>query len=200
MAKDNFVFKRGFKAKAEKMSIELREDMKLHPCAPLSAKRLAEHLNVSVYGVSDIVEDIKDIEIISGRHAANYEFSGVHLINIDGDDIILHNEFHSKGRQESNIMHELAHVICKHGTPKEYLTISIAQGMRYYNEEQEEEAKYLGGCLQISRAGLLWAMKQNLSHQQISDYYTATLDMVKYRMNITGVEKQAYFFKRKKTI
>ncbi|OQP53499.1 ImmA/IrrE family metallo-endopeptidase [Niastella populi] len=72
---------------------------------------------------------------------------------------------------------------------EEYQNISIALGMRYYCEEQEEEAKYLGGCLQIPRAGLLWATKKSMSIEQISEYYVASIDMVKYRLNISGVSK-----------
>lgn len=187
---NSFVFKRGFKTKAENLAVELRQKLGIHPCAPLSSFKLAEHLNVSIFCVSDIVEDKVDLKKIMGNTLVSHEFSGVHFTNADGINIILHNGNHSEVRKESNIMHELAHIICKHAVPNEYLDIPIAFGMRYYCEEHEEEAKYLGGCLQITRAGLLWAVKKSMNIDEIAKYFTASVDMVKYRLNITGVAKQ----------
>jgi Zn-dependent peptidase ImmA (M78 family) len=93
-------------------------------------------------------------------------------------------------------MHELAHIICKHTIPEEYKNIPIPFGMRHHCEEHEEEAKYLGGCLQITRAGLLWVTKKSMTIEEIANYYNATVDMVKYRLNVSGVSKQRLFTKK----
>jgi hypothetical protein len=61
--------------------------------------------------------------------------------------------------------------------------------LRYYNPHHEEEAKYLGGCLQIPKPGLLWKLKEECTEEEISDYFFASVDMVKYRMNILGIRK-----------
>jgi hypothetical protein len=37
------------------------------------------------------------------------------------------------------------------------------------------------------RAGLQWALKNLGSEEKIAEYYTASIDMVKYRINTTGV-------------
>jgi Zn-dependent peptidase ImmA (M78 family) len=192
--KSESILPRGFKTKAENLAVEYREKLSVHPCGPLPSRKLAEYLEVPVHCVSNIVEDENDLELIMGVEGMA-RFSAVHFKNADGTNIILHNGSHSPARQESNIMHELAHIICGHCVPKEYLDIPIAFGMRYFNEQQEEEAKFLGGCLQISRPGLLLSVKRGMSHQETAEYFNASIEMVKYRMQITGVEKQRFYRK-----
>ena len=84
-------------------------------------------------------------------------------------------------------MHELAHVILGHNIPDDLAQLCLIFGLHYFNQKQEQEAKYLGACLQITRPGLQWALKRGFSEDQISDYFNASLDMVRYRLNITGV-------------
>jgi len=112
------------------------------------------------------------------------------MITKAGNRIIIHNQYHSIARQQSDIMHELAHIICKHERAQTTYDFPIPMGMRDFNEEQEEEAKCLGATLQIARPGLLWAKKKNMQTDEIASYFTASTDMVNYRMNTTGVFKQ----------
>lgn len=59
--------------------------------------------------------------------------------------------------------------------------------MQGYDERQEEEAKFLGGALQISTPCLLWARKNKISVENIAKKYNASIEMAQYRMNITGI-------------
>lgn len=188
------VFVRGFKTKAENLAVEYRQKLSIHPCAPLPWQKLADFLNVPVFCVSNIIEDENDLKLIMGEGISG-GFSAVRLKNVDGDNIILHNGSHSPARQESNIMHELAHIICGHKVSDDFLDVSIALNMRYFNERQEEEAKFLGACLQIAKPGLLMAAKRKMSYQEIADHFNASIDMVKYRMRITGIEKRFFYQK-----
>jgi Zn-dependent peptidase ImmA (M78 family) len=118
------------------------------------------------------------------------KFSAFWMANEDGDKIIIHNNHHSLARQQSNIMHELAHIICEHEIPEDIAKLSLRFGLHYYNKKQEEEAACLGRTLQITREGLLWALRQNFSKQEIATYYNASLEMVTFRINATGVLRQ----------
>ncbi len=64
--------------------------------------------------------------------------------------------------------------------------------LRSYNSEHEEEAKCLGSTLQLAKPGLLWASKRNMTNEEIANYFTASIDMVNYRMNTTGIAKIKY--------
>jgi Zn-dependent peptidase ImmA (M78 family) len=94
-------------------------------------------------------------------------------------------------------MHELAHIICNHEQKATKYNFAIPFGMMYYNEVQEEEAKCLGSTLQIARPGLLWSKKRDMDNHEIAKHFNASIDMVTYRMNTSGVAKQAYFSKKK---
>ena len=83
-------------------------------------------------------------------------------------------------------MHEIAHIICEHPTANS----GINGSLRSYDEEQEEEARYMGGCLQITRAGLLWALRRRMTKEQIAKHFLASVDLVRYRQNVTGADKQ----------
>jgi Zn-dependent peptidase ImmA (M78 family) len=177
----------GFKADAERISERIRDAMGISKFAPLDAFDLAKHLDVPVTGVKELQEDLtaENYSILRNPN----KFSAMWMPNENGDKVIIHNDFHSAKRQQSNLMHELAHVILEHKIPDKHAKLCHTLGLHYYNVEHEQEAKYLGGSLQITRPGLLWALK-NYTVEEISDHYNASVDMVNYRIRVTGVLKQ----------
>ena len=88
-------------------------------------------------------------------------------------------------------MHELAHIICDHQEPAVQRAIPIPSILRNYDRVAEEEAAYLGGCLHIPREALLHCLKMKMSEAQIAEKYAASLDMVRYRIKVTGVQFQS---------
>ena len=123
------------------------------------------------------------------------EWSALTMITESGTRIIIHNITHSPERQQSNLMHELAHIICKHEMPLIGNLNGKSLPVRHYNEEHEAEAEWLGGNLQITRAGLLWALKRKMSTKEIQAYYTASAEMVTFRINTTGVKRQLNYYR-----
>lgn len=182
------VLKRGFKAEAERLAEQYRGELNLSKFDPLDAFLLAKHLEIPIFSVEEAFEGDKNNPHFSIMSNTSL-FSAMWMPNEDGDKIIIHNANHSYYRQQSNIMHELAHIIRKHEMPEETAQLCWLFNLHYYNPVHEQEAKYLGGCLQITRAGLLWAVKTH-SEEQISKYYNASSEMVRFRLNATGVLKQ----------
>lgn len=178
---------RGFKANAERLSERYRSELGLSKFAPLDAFQLADHLKVPVFCVDDFTE-LPDEKL--RRLQDPSQFSAMWMPNEDGDRIIIHNNHHSPKRQQSNVMHELAHIIQGHEIPEEAAKLCLLYGLHYYNAKQEEEAKLLGACLQITRPGLLWSLKRNLTEDEISEYYRASTDMVSFRLKTSGVLRQ----------
>jgi len=182
------VLERGFKAEAERIAEHYRQELAISKFDPLDAFDLAELLDIPIFSVDDVFGD--------RRSGADYwalsdtiKFHATWMKNEDGDKVIIHNTNHSLYRQQSNIMHELAHIIRKHEIPQGLLSLQMPFNLHYYNPLHEQEAKYWGGCLQITRSGLQWAIK-NMHESEMSDYYKASSEMVRYRLNITGVKKQ----------
>lgn len=163
------VLPRGFKAEAERLAEKYRADLGISKFAPLNAHALADFLGIQIFTVDELFAD---------RNCAAYhrmcdpqKFSAMWTVNQKGEQLVIHNDKHSVFRQQSNLMHELAHIIRKHTVPDEQAKLCAQLGLHYYNLLHEQEAKHLGGCLQITRAGLQWALKNNYSHEEISEYF-----------------------------
>jgi Zn-dependent peptidase ImmA (M78 family) len=179
------ILKRGFKADAERKAKAYRVELSIHPCAPLCAFTLAEHLNVPVYPATDFLTTSHDINKLNDS-----EWSALTMITKTGNRIVIHNSFNSVARQQSDIMHELAHIICDHKRGQSEYDFEIPFGMREFDELQEEEAKCLGSTLQLPTPCLLWAKKREMQPEAIASHFNASVDMVIYRMNMTGISKR----------
>jgi Zn-dependent peptidase ImmA (M78 family) len=186
------ILKRGFKAKAEKIATECRENLNIHPCAPLCAFKLAKYLNVGVYSATEFLKEPSEIKKLQGKGSEDYGWSALTMVTKLGNRIIIHNNFNSASRQQSDIMHEIAHIICEHKAKELSKEFNLPLGMRDFDKLQEEEAIYLGATLQLSRPCLLWAKKRNMTNEEIASYFNASIEMVNFRMGMTGVNKPSF--------
>ncbi len=96
---------------------------------------------------------------------------------------IVHNSRHTLPRQQSNLMHEFAHIILKH----KMVSRDPKTGLFQRRKQDEDEAVYLGGCLQIPRRGLLWAIQKKMTLTQTALHFNASEEMVRFRSNVNGL-------------
>lgn len=96
--------------------------------------------------------------------------------------IIVHPQ-QPRARLQSTLMHELSHFLLSHGNDD---LVALLSGEKR-NEQQEKEATYLGGCLQIPKIGLKLAWQTGLSITQTMARFNASESMVRYRCNMTGI-------------
>ncbi len=178
----------GFKAWAERQAILLRQALNLPPHAPLPAARLAAHLGITIVGP----ERIPGLNAERIHQLLRVDPSGWSAVTISATGVVLiiHNTSHAPCRQESDVMHEQAHIICKHEPARIVPLGNLPWVLRTYDPDQEEEAAWLGGCLQLPREGLLWALQRGMDEDTLSDYCGASIDMVRYRRQKTGVDRQ----------
>lgn len=153
--------RRGFKSEAERKSDQFRKELGLKQHSPLLANDLADHLKVKILNPRNLVGMTDKIyqQLVQPKKS---EWSAV-TVYVNGSKIILYNPRHSSARYESDIMHELAHIICCHPPNKIISTLNYGFPLGEYNVDQEEEADWLGGCLKLSRNALVWALYNNLS-------------------------------------
>lgn len=188
---------RGFKAGAERIALKFRNELGLEPHSPLCGFELAKHLKISVHTPQDFFETEVDISPLIGTITRDSGWSALTMKKANGEKIIIHNHLHAETRQQSNLMHELAHVIREHQPPDIHKHLNLPDFMRGFDALQEEEAIFLGAALQISREGLVWALKKGMNANEIAEYFTASSAMVTLRINSTGVRNQfGYLFKR----
>lgn len=176
-----FKFKRGFKTNAEKKAIELRNELSLESHEYLCARKLANFLNVKVITPNELIGYNKQFV----TKLLSYDTWSAITLFPNNNFLVILNSTHSEVRQESDLFHELSHILCKHE-----MTGFNNHGLRDYDETQEEEAKWLGACLHIPRTSLEWAFKKNMSPLDICSYYKASNQMLTYRINVTGIKHQ----------
>jgi hypothetical protein len=186
------ILKRGFKAQAERQAVEFREFLGLKPVDPLCAFDLANHLGIEVFTATEIFGSDQYDYLLSAKGENDCGWSALTMEASSGSTIIIHNSFHAAVRQQSNIMHELAHIICEHSLSGLTHNVPLPIGMRQFDRLQEEEAICLGSTLQITKPGLMWAIGRNMTNQQIAEHFNASEDMVVYRKRISGAERHAY--------
>lgn len=176
-------FKRGFKKWAEDSSIEYRVKLGLRPSDPLPCDSLAEHLGVSVMVPDNFIGFNVDLLNLLNT---NDNWSALSY-KINGTPYIVHNKLHVGARRESDVMHELAHLICRHQMGMmEHEDHKLA--LRKYDEAQEAEAEWLGGCLQLPRIALYFKKVQlGMDIPGIATLFNASEQMVRYRLGVTGL-------------
>ncbi|MFC5410854.1 ImmA/IrrE family metallo-endopeptidase [Larkinella bovis] len=191
------LLRRGFKKDAETWSIEIREKLGVEATGACPARCVADLHGVSVTPIqclsglaqNFLYDEFPDQQDIDKKMALllnrNGEFSAVVAI-VGGFKMILFNSDHSPARQESDIMHELAHIICEH--PGDCLQLNADIALRQYNAQHEEEAKWLGATLQVPDQGLFTLARLGLANAAIADIYGASLEMVVFRRKTLGID------------
>ncbi len=179
---------RGFKTWAERQAIEQRRHLGLEADAPLPAVQLAAYLSITIVSPGHIPGMSQEhLECLLQRDRLSWSAITVSTKAIT---TIIHNTEHSRPRQESNLMHEMAHIICSH-TPSELVQVGgLPFLLREYNKDQEEEANWLGACLQLPRPALWWAIKRRMMVAEMVQYFQASEELIRYRRQMTGVDRQ----------
>lgn len=176
--------RRGFKSETKVIAREIRAEMHLSPMAPLDPWALANHLEIPVITLSSMNESapnaVHHFSLVNSS-----EFSAITIFS-GPRRIIVYNDSHVKGRQASDIAHELSHGILLH-TPKPALDVN---GCRNWDEDMEDEADWLSGVLLISEEAAFNIAKKGLSLDDAATYYGVSKKMVTWRLGMTGAYKR----------
>lgn len=174
--------KRGFKTKAEQKAVEIRANIGLKPNAPLRMRHLAKRLNLVVVKPA-VISDLSPV-VAELMCSGNDDGWSAFMIPRPEGNVIVYNNGHSAERQESDIAHEIAHYLCAHKPDT-----LVGPLLCSYNDDQEEEAKWLGGCIQLPMKALISSVYAGLSDLEIAKKYYASEQMTRYRLNVTGARR-----------
>lgn len=175
--------KRSVRDWCENEGIHWRRVLNLYAYDPLPSRRLAQHLKIAVISPTQVPGIDEQTLLCLLREDAGW--SGITLPIGDGKHLILYNPTHAPTRHESDIMHELSHLLFGH-QPIRLRQMAEGFAVREYRANDEKEAAYLGGCLQITARGLDWAFQRGMTHNEIAEHFGASLQLVRYRCNMTG--------------
>lgn len=169
--------KRGFKSKAERMALDIREKVGVPTTGRFCPVAACKHFEISLLKMTELP---CDVSLLSGND--NDLFSAM-SVPCGLSMAIVHNDTHHVWRQNSNIAHELAHCFLGH----ESCSIINDNGTRNYDSEKEAEASYLGGALLLPKETALYILKNGLQSQAKSLYGVST-PMLTYRLRVSGAQ------------
>lgn len=176
-------FRRGFKTEANQIATEIRTELGLSKIAPFDPWALAEHLAIDILPLSGMLNEAPSVThfLNEGRDT----FSAMTVFHGTAR-LIIHNDKHSKGRQNSNIAHELSHALLQH-PPMPPLS---ELGLRNFDKNIEDEANWLAGALLIPEPAALNIVRQRIDLAMAASQYGVSSQMVSYRLNVTGAYKR----------
>jgi IrrE N-terminal-like domain len=175
---------RGFKADTERRAITLRAEMGLGPADALPPADLAEHLGVG-FRMADTLVPMAALAALDKLQPGC--FSACTLPGPTGPVIVV-NPLNSAGRQQSDAMHELSHILLRHETRQ----LERIGDLVFFtcDPDQEEQADHLGATLLLPRPLLVAAHAGGLTIAAIAETYGVSEQLARWRVNSTGVSVQ----------
>lgn len=174
--------RRGFKAEAERLANDVRRQVSCKDNEAIPLHLVAAHLDVEVVAADEIVDRSRLEELDELQRDA---FSAGTFKLTSGKRIIVFNPLHEQGRTNSNIAHELAHLLLDHAVRN----IETVGNWKFLtcDSEQEQEADWLAGCILLPRPMLYAAAKKGMGASQIAARYGTSEPMARFRLNASGV-------------
>jgi Zn-dependent peptidase ImmA (M78 family) len=179
------VFRHGFKSWCERIALEKRAELGLQPLDRLDPNDLAKQLGV-------VVRFPKDVPGLSSgclKRLLEDDPDGWSAVSLrqGSRTIIIMNSAHSKARQASDLMHELAHLLLAHTPARVDVTKDMQLLLRTHDRGQEDEANWLAGCLLLPRPIVMTVHRKRQAATAAAHEYGVSVDMVNYRLRVTGV-------------
>lgn len=182
------MLRRGFKSQCERRSAEIRKSLGLRADDALHSSELAAQMGVtlwnerSVQGLPD--GDLRQLTLVDGESWSAFTLRiGIH-------HLVLYNSAQSPPRINSVVMHELAHISLGHELHSASLTDDGHLVPSNYNQDQEDEADWLGGTLLLPRPALIRIRREALGDLAAMEKFQASSEMLKWRLRMTGVDHQ----------
>lgn len=170
------------------MALEYRQDMGLQPHSPLNPFAFAKHMGVHILRVEQLPDLGADI-----RHQLTTTHSNCWsalTLTLGKTILVILNSAHPPKRTASNITHEISHVVLNHKPAHIEVMDNDLLILKNYDKNQENEADWLSGCLLLPRPALLAIRTDRLTTEAASNKYGVSTEMLRFRFNVSGVDKQ----------
>lgn len=173
--------RRGFKAEAKRLALELRAEIGLDAHSPFNPYAFADEHGIPVVQLSNLDGPARDHFLRADGSA----LSGA-LIPIGTGVAILENDAQPLTRRRTTMCHELAHVVLEHEFG---VSLSADERKCGLGGEQEEEADWLSGEMLIPYDGAFRLARANATDQQAAHLFDVSLAVARWRMNHSGARK-----------
>ena len=190
------MFKRGFKTWCENASLDVRRRLNLKAVDPVDLKELALKLGAKIV----YPENVPGFDRAALRTLTQSDPDSWSALTIKSGEqvVIVLNSTHSSARQMSDLAHELSHLLIGH----ESSAMSMSKDgllLTTFDRQQEDEAAWLAGCLLLPREACLHVGRRRIDARIIARQYGISQDMLKFRLQVTGANRQVGGWPRKRT-
>lgn len=170
--------RRGFKAEAKRLAIELRTELGLNAHVPFDPYAFTHEYGIRVVRLSELPGHAPDYFL----HRDGSALSGA-LIPVDTGVVILENDAQPLARRRTTVSHEISHVVLEH-----QFGLSLAADERKcgLGGTQEEEADWLSGELLIPYDGALRLARAGATDEEAATAFQVSLAVARWRMNHSG--------------
>lgn len=175
----------GFKAEAERISLELRVELGLTADDRLDCLHLAEYLCIPVVPLHALEEDGAHADIVAQLCDPEAQFSAVTVCR-GTRRLVIYNPSHPQGRRANSVAHELSHIILEHPLAPAF----GPGGCRHWDARCEAEADWQAGALLVPRDGAFVYLRRNPIVQSGADHFGVSSALFTWRINQTGVTRQ----------
>ena len=184
-------YRRGFKTWSEKTALGFRRDLQIGAFDALVPRELARHLNILIWTPHDVARlgGLTNIHLDQLLKNDPSSWSAVTLI-LPPKKVVILNSNHAPVRQNSDLMHELAHLILDHEPARVDMTSERRMILDTYDKLQEAEANWLGGALLVPRDALLDVLSRNRCNEEAASHFNVSTQMIEWRRRMTGIDKQ----------
>ena len=184
--------RRGFKSDAERIAKRVQSELGLSVADSVEPKELAKSLGIEVRAGSELVSLQRFIDLEKLQPGA---FSACTLRPSPDRVVIVYNPQSVPWRRNSDVAHELSHILLEHELSRVERLGDIT--FLTCDPTQEEEARWLSGCLLLPRPLLLAEVQRGLTAADIARKHEVSDDMANYRLNVTGVMRQWLAFTKR---
>lgn len=174
----------GFKAQAERISLELRVELGLGPADKLDPRDLARHLGIPVIPLRELKGEVEDahLKLLLGKESPLSALT----VCAGTRRLIVFNQRHAPTRRSNSLAHELAHVILEH-PPGPVLDPT---GHRLWEPGREAEADWQAGALLVPREGALAWLQREKSPLGGEKHFGVSRALFLWRVYQTGAVRQ----------
>ncbi len=177
--------RRGFKSEAERIAENARSELGVGAAEPVSLEELAKLLGIEIRAGDELIPRQRFVELNRIQPGA---FSACTFRPSPDRLVVVYNPVSARSRRNSDIAHELSHVLLNHELSRVEKLGDFA--FLSCDPTQEEEAAWLSGCLLLPRELLLAGVRNGLSTKDIANQCEVSENMVTYRLNVTAVRRQ----------
>jgi len=171
---------RGYKKYAVDLAAKVRCRLGVSLYESLDVRQLAALYELPIVSFDQLPAAPEAVRYYTETHWT--QLSGL-VVPVNGQQVILINPAHCDDRIVSTIGHEVAHVILCH---ESRVRLTGEKDCRAGDEEQEDEANWLGGELLLPREAARRLVFREVDEVSAAAAFGVSVAMARWRMNICG--------------